>query len=866
MTRRGRMGALNRRDFIKTASVSAALRSIGIFRSSGDFGVGGHQDISTELLSIVEGPARPNEVVAYPETGTVMAVNPPGFCWPPHEEARSYRLEVRDAAGVEIFRTPALESTVWPPARSLEPEDYTWRVVYLDSSGRPYGQSKERRFNISAKAPQLVMPEIGRLKVRLADVRPRLFLVGDQVQQIQQGIKNGTIRSFPSFIQAANAAVSEKSYPEPRRPDRPWTLGEIGEWRPIIEPAKIGSAHLARTALAYRISGEPEYLAAAKRWLMSLVGWHPKGITSYDVLQPDGMEGIDEAAMPILERVSLAWDWIGGELSSDERSEVVAVIKERGTQILRILQKEDFPTHPFVNHEGRVLSFLGLAGLSFLNDIPEAEEWLEYVLRCYLTSYPSWGGDDGGWAQGMSYWSSYVYWLTNFAESLRRVTDIDLYRRPFYRHTGYFPVYFQPPYAPRGAFGDGGDHGPSELDRVLLDRLAEAFEDRILKWHAQSIGQLKLTEVSDPWHQWYIDDVLSVASYSQKTSMIAPRPPTDLPTSQLLPDIGWVAMHSALGEPQNDAWALFKSSRFGSFSHNHGDQNTFQLNAYGRALAIDSGYYPWYDSPHDNLWTRQTRAHNGILVNGRGQATHTWEAQGRIESFENHGILTLARGQAADAYNVPQPGDVLRQWREHLKEPIPSMLPIVKTFDRTLAFLASKTRPLLIVYDSLKTDGATTFSWLLHALNQMQTDDGAGTIRLHDGDARLIVCLRSSKPLRFSQQNAFSVPPERPENTAYQEVSAQFPNQWHLAADTHDPTNEVKFLAVMVPYRYSEDEPKIKAFESGQTAGFEVGDSRVAAWWGEGDAGQIQAEGLTGKGRMVILFKENGMRQRVVCR
>ena len=46
------------------------------------------------------------------------------------------------------------------------------------------------------------------------------------------------------------------------------------------------------------------------------------------------------------------------------------------------------------------------------------------------------------------------------------------------------------------------------------------------------------------------------------------------------------------------------------------------------------------------------------------------------------------------------------------EEPIPSMQPKVKTFDRTLAFLASRSRPLLIVYDFLRTDGDTPFSWL----------------------------------------------------------------------------------------------------------------------------------------------------------
>ena len=123
MIRRGGLvGALNRRDFIKTASVSAALRSMGIFRSSGGARAGGHQDTSTDLLSVVERPARPNELVPYPEDGISMAVNPPGFCWPPHDEARSYRLEVRNAAGREIFRTQAIESTVYPPAAPLSGE------------------------------------------------------------------------------------------------------------------------------------------------------------------------------------------------------------------------------------------------------------------------------------------------------------------------------------------------------------------------------------------------------------------------------------------------------------------------------------------------------------------------------------------------------------------------------------------------------------------------------------------------------------------------------------------------------------------------------------------------------------------------
>jgi hypothetical protein len=121
------------------------------------------------------------------------------------------------------------------------------------------------------------------------------------------------------------------------------------------------------------------------------------------------------------------------------------------------------------------------------------------------------------------------------------------------------------------------------------------------------------------------------------------------------------------------------SSRFGSFSHSHADQNTFQLNAYGRALVIDSGYYPWYGSPHDHLWTRLTKAHHGILVNGRGQPPFEWAANGTIEDYIRQGVVTIARGQAAKGYNLPQQASVIKLWSEWSKEPIPPMEPKVES-------------------------------------------------------------------------------------------------------------------------------------------------------------------------------------------
>jgi hypothetical protein len=77
-----------------------------------------------------------------------------------------------------------------------------------------------------------------------------------------------------------------------------------------------------------------------------------------------------------------------------------------------------------------------------------------------------------------------------------------------------------------------------------------------------------------------------------------------------------------------------RSSPFGSISHAYADQDAFTLDAFGEPLAIASGYYPYYSSPHHRLWTWQTRAANAVGVDGEGQETRDWYAKGEITLFE----------------------------------------------------------------------------------------------------------------------------------------------------------------------------------------------------------------------------------------
>ena len=437
-------------------------------------------------------------------------------------------------------------------------------------------------------------------------------------------------------------------------------------------------------------------------------------------------------------------------------------------------------------------------------------------------------------------------------ELLPLATGVDLYKKPFFRNNGFFPLYFHPPYARRGAFGDGGDGGPNFNEKLLLQKYTLATGNPVFLWHAENIKLadhiatgLRNSDGTVSWRQWAMEDVAAVLG--AVPAEIEPVPPRGLPGSKWLRDIGWAAMHSDLGVAENDVWVLFKSSRYGSISHSHGDQNSFQMNAYGEPLLIDSGYYPWYGSLHHILWARQTRAHNAILVNGRGQGNFSLQASGTIEYFKHSGKLTLVRGEAGAAYNVALSEGTLEEWEKLLDEPVPSMQPEVSLARRSLAFVGSKERPWLAVQDFLETSGPASYDYLLHSLEKMELDQQKGTVLVKSGRARLLVYLLSDTGLSFSQSDKFSPPPgNRYEGAPY---------QWHFSARTTGQNSRARFLALFLPYREGDSPPAVEMITEDNVRGFKVGQERVLAWWGEGETGSWQDYG---QGRLFLELDEDG--------
>jgi hypothetical protein len=95
-------------------------------------------------------------------------------------------------------------------------------------------------------------------------------------------------------------------------------------------------------------------------------------------------------------------------------------------------------------------------------------------------------------------------------------------------------------------------------------------------------------------------------------------------TSRHMPSSGFTVMRT------DWSWyALYMNINHGPFGggHTHNDLLSFELYAYGRALAVDAGVGRTYDDPRYVPWYRSSRAHNMVVVNGENMEREDRQAE-----------------------------------------------------------------------------------------------------------------------------------------------------------------------------------------------------------------------------------------------
>ncbi len=132
------------------------------------------------------------------------------------------------------------------------------------------------------------------------------------------------------------------------------------------------------------------------------------------------------------------------------------------------------------------------------------------------------------------------------------------------------------------------------------------------------------------------------------------------------------------------------------FNHEHHDQGTFQVGAFGRKLISEGGYANYYTDPNYQTYFMQAPGHNTVLIDDDpfsqpGENGRYWKAFARYPGFTSHllspGVDYLS-ADLADAYG----GEL-------------------KAYKREFIFLKPD---ILIVRDRLQAPSLHHYDWLLH--------------------------------------------------------------------------------------------------------------------------------------------------------
>ena len=732
-----------------------------------------------------------------PAEGKVVDVTPPPFSWEPIQDADSYILQV-SASGEfskETTRTYAeLRRTVFVPGEPLSPGQWSWRVGTQKKGQTTFG--KVRSFTVPPQARPFPFPDWNGILARIPRARPRLFFPGQRLHQLRQWAATDLKPAMDALVSACLPEVGKALVAEPGLPPKksdfgPWALNVMNTTRAPMDV-------MENCALAYVILGNRQLGQEARRRLLHFFSWNPTGST--------GFFTYDEPAMWMMMRGTRVYDWTYDLYTPEERKQIESFMKTRALQFLERLQQLPFESNPYNSHAGRLPGFLGECALAFIHEWPEAKEWLEYATLLYYTSFPAWGGDDGAWQEGPHYWNDYMNFALHYIIALREAAGIYLMIKPFFYHTPFYALYTAPPYNQHIPFGDGQTGNPANFGPVMY-AFSSLTGNPYFRWYAEELGVSPGT------------GLLTLATYDPSLPAV---PPLNVPHGCYFPDGGLVSFHTALGDREKDISFLMRSSPYGSVSHGHADQNAFAIEAFGRGLAIATGYYPWYGSPHHDQWTRSTRAVNSILVDGQGQEQRSWEAVGRIMAFAATPGYDYVEGEAAPAYK-----DRLLRFRRHVIHVRPG---------------------IFVIFDDIQAPRPARYQWLLHTYYPILIKENPRVLHVQNNPAAMTVHLLLPGELNFSQTNVYSPEPEL--------EPGSWVNTSHLTAETVNPSPGAQFLAVLSVYRRGEEDrlPHVELLPGNGAVGVRItgkeGNQDIVAFRTDNQTGAVTCGGIESTARV----------------
>lgn len=548
----------------------------------------------------------------FPENGEVIYENPPTLIWVPVDDAKSYTVKLYDEDKNLIEETAtdlnyAIVKTV------LNTGTYYW-TVETDT-----GLKREMySFTVAPNALLFERPSAKEVFDGVPNKRPRHLFLKDDAPKLMD--EKST--EFAVLKNNVEMALKRELPPMPNYIEDPTALPYrefFGFYREVCD------RDLVALATYHALTGDAESGIKAKEIFLYICTWDHDGICNVNSKYGDEIGLSNSRCLPSV------YDMIYDVLNDEEKIIGAKTIATYAKQCKERIERIDYPRNPSDSHVGRLPGYLGDAALVLKGTGAESDEtlvsWLKCALDIYCGIFPFYGGNDGSWAEGTFYSTSYTKWFLPFFSAVERFCGKSLMARPFYhRYTNYLAHFCNPRHEIH-PFGDGYwmDDENEEFPGFYAQNPYRVYADKF----PTSYAEKQKENLSD--REYYKLHLLDLFLPATKVENSLAKEPEN---AEIFPDGGFAVLHTDINSSE-DICILARASRFGSDSHRHADQGSFALFAGGVCLVSPSGYFGRkFGGKHHFEWANTSKAHNCLLFDGVGQPTFSKDSKGKIVSLD----------------------------------------------------------------------------------------------------------------------------------------------------------------------------------------------------------------------------------------
>ncbi|MGV3000527.1 heparinase II/III domain-containing protein [Vibrio sp. E150_018] len=551
------------------------------------------------------------QVFTTPKNQSVSPTNPPRFNWPQTHFEEVFTVELYSITQDQTWRWKEIQSPFQLPLILLNGE-YQWRLINKNDSPTEW-----MTFEITEHSTSYLPPSAKQLFNLCQDKQQWLMYFDEDIETLR-------ISSWSAHDKlkktAEQADVDAITYPTHYRRGE-----EEGKRTAITNVRKWIDRDLISLTLLYKVWKDQDSGKKAAEILCRIAEWSPEGPASLLRPCPWG----DEVGLSLSRNLYLAYHWLSPLLTEDEKDFIRPMLIRIAHQMEIRLEQDKFKQFPGHSHTSRLPGYLGVAALTLFKEYDETicERWLDYSLMIYQCVLPFYGGEDGSWAEGPFYSSSYTKWQHPFFLSVERISDFSFYEHPFYKNYHQFAQDFVVPNHTIHPFGDGfwcqrtGQEWPGFFAQNPLRIYAERFGDQRSREQSN-----KLEDNIETYFLHLLDIIPTIKQYQflTKTAVKAPVKQQSF--------YHHYYEFSGLGKAaKNDLNLYFRASQFGNSSHRHADQGNIAFIYKEDNVLVPSGSYGYrFGSQHHAQWTRTTKAHNLPLIEHQGQKLDTEDAIARV--------------------------------------------------------------------------------------------------------------------------------------------------------------------------------------------------------------------------------------------